>query len=479
MSTKSVNKEKGMGFALVFAGLMFFYNPCVNLLDFLPDMFGALLIYLGLRKQACVDGYFEEARKLSFYLVFLYAAKFAFSFSVLANSDNALPYTFISSVLELIFLLVFFHKLFAGFEYTLMRSTGGMQNVRTNEPYAFSMIFVIVKCVGVVLVELFELITQGTDYDLSANAAYYASLASVKKYAVLLCIIVQVILGIIFIIQMSHFFRCVKKHPCYCREMQNKYLEDVSVNKNKHLNKTLSAAYIIMIVAMVFAADFMIDGMDFLPDAVTSLLVVLSFYVLTYAGDYVKLPKTASLLLVAAGMASTAFYSYVNPERFNILSKERSMVENHSVGFFENSNSVMITATVGFIFVAVFIYAMIKWVSCNRKIYEKELMGNHDRKLLTVSVLSCISVVIKAISATVEAASAYIATDRAVSLFLSDRPVLTEQRMAERISSDEKIALFVNLENISFVISFFAVMFVIFALFNIFALKSEVVKEEK
>ena len=106
-------------------------------------------------------------------------------------------------------------------------------------------------------------------------------------------------------------------------------------------------------------------------------------------------------------------------------------------------------------------------------------MGNHDRKLLTVSVLSCISVVIKAISATVEAASAYIATDRAVSLFLSDRPVLTEQRMAERISSDEKIALFVNLENISFVISFFAVMFVIFALFNIFALKSEVVKEEK
>ena len=478
MSTKSINKEKGMGFALIFTGFMFFFNPCVNLLDVIPDMFGALLIYLGLRKQACVDGYFEEARKISLYLVFLYLAKFAFSFSVLANSDNSLPYTFISSVLELIFLIPFFHKLFAGFEYTLMRCDGGMKNVRINEPYAFSMIFVVVKCVGVVLVEFFELLTQGTDYDLSANAAYYASVASVKKYAILLCFVIQLILGIIFIIQMSHFFISVKKHPRYCIEMQNKYLEDVSVNKSKHLNKTLSAAYIIMIVAMVFAADFMIDGMDFSPDAVTSLLVVLSLYVLTYVGDYIKMPKAASVLLVAAGVASTAFYSYVNPERFNILSKEHSMFGNHSEGFFESSDAVMITATVGFIFAAAFIYALVKWISCNKNIYEKELMGNHDRKLLTVSVLSCVVVVLKAILTTVETASAYIATDSVVSLFLSDRPVLTEQRMVERIASDDKIALFVKLENISFVISFFAVVFVIFAIFNTFALKSEVVKEE-
>ncbi|MBQ8758581.1 MAG: hypothetical protein IJZ20_02715, partial [Clostridia bacterium] len=232
------------------------------------------------------------------------------------------------------------------------------------------------------------------------------------------------------------------------------------------------------IAATVFAADMLAEGMDLLPDAVTALLVVLSFYVLTYVGDYVKMPRLASVILVIGGVASTVFYSYVNPERFNILSKELSMFKNHSDGFFNNADSVMITASVGFLFAAAYIYAIIKWIECNRQIYKTELMVNHDRKLLSVGVLSCAAVVIKAVSHTVDAACAHIATNDAVSLFLSDRAVLTQKRMAERIASDKNIELFVNLENISFAVSFFAVIFVIFAVFNTFALKAEVVKEE-
>lgn len=479
MSENIKTKNGRISFALVLAGLMFFFNPCVNIFDVIPDMFGALLIYLGLRKPAVVDGYFEDARKLSFYLVFVYLAKFAFSFTVLSNPDNSLPYTFIFSVAELIFLIAFFHKLFAGFEYTVMRSSEDRKGVRTNEPYAFSMIFVIVKCVGVVLVELFELITQGGDYDLSANAAYYANIAGMKKYAVLLCLIVQLILGVIFIIQMNKFFKAVKKHSEYREELYCKYIDEISVNRPKHINKTLSASYSLMITAVVFVADMLLDGFDLLPDVVTAFLMILSLYVLTYAGDYIRMPKAASVFLAVSGVACTVFYSYVNPEKFYILAKERSIFENHSNGFFENGNSVMITACFGFAFAAAFIYALSKWISCNRKIFEKELMGNHDRKLLTVSVLTGAAVVLKGVCAAVEAYIAHIATRESVSLFISDRAFLTEQRMNERIASDESIALFTTLEGVSFVLSFFAIAFVVFAVFNIFALKAEAVKEDK
>ena len=478
MSTETRVKKEKIGFALVFTGLMFFFNPCVNLFDIFPDMAGALLIYLGLRKQAATDGYFEDARKISLYLVFLYVCKFGFTYSVLSNPNNSLPYTFIFSVLELIFLIPFFHKLFSGFEYTLMRTEGGRFNVRTNEPYAFSMIFVVVKCVGVVLVELFELITQGSDLDLSANAAYYISLANTKKYAVLMCIVIQLILGIIFIYQMSKFFRQIKKHPCYYKELSAKYQAEISVNRTKHLNKTLSAAYTVLIVGVLFLLDVFLEGFDVLPDVLTALGVVISFCVLTYVGSYVKIPVISLVVLAFSGTLSTAFSMYVTPESFYLLSKERSFFENHSNGFYENTNSVIITGAVGLIFAVSFIYVIIKWIGCNRTIYERELMGNHDRKLLTVSVLSCVSAVLKAVSMTIDAYVTHIATKPTVSDFISDRPVLTAERMAQRISEDAFVTLYSKLENVSFVISFFAVAFVVFAVFNIFALKSETVKND-
>ncbi len=476
---EKVNTGKSkISFGMVFAGLLFFVNPCVNLVDILPDMFGCLLIYMGLQKQAVVDGYFEDTRKMSFYLVFIYLLKFAFSFSVLSNPKNSLPYTFISSVIELIFLFVFFHKLFAGFEYTFMRISGDRKEVGINESYFISMVFVSVKCIVTCAVELFELATQGGDLDLSANAAFYASIAGAKKYAILLSIFVQLVLGIIFAVKMAKFFSAVRKHPVFCNELAEKYSKEISENKTKHLNKTLSAAYILAVLSVVFIADLSLEGFDLLPDVFTSIFLIISFFVLSSVGDYVKVPRFATVFLGVTGIVSTIFFAYVNPESFYLLAKEKSMFTWHSEGFFNSINSVYITAAVSGLFAAAVIYAVVCWIGCNRKIYKHELMGNHDRKLLTVGVMISLSAVLKAVSASVGTLLTYVATKPVVSDFISTRPVMTAQKMAESIASDSDIALFANLENVSFFVSFFAIVFVIFAFFNTFALKAEAVKEE-
>lgn len=479
MSTSAELRKNKVGFALVFTGFLFLFNPCVNILDVLPDMFGFLLIYAGLKKQSAVDGYFEDARKISLYLIFVYIAKFGATFLVLSNPKNSLPDTFIFTVLELIFLIPFFHKLFAGFEYTLMRTTGGNKEVRTNEPYAISMIFCIVKCVGVMLVEFYELITQGTDFDLRADAAFYASLANTKKYAMLLCVLVQLILGVIFMYQMCVFFRKLKKHPYYYKELSEKYSAEMAVNRTKHLNNALSVSNTLYIIGIVFVADMLLEGFDILPDVLTALFIILSFYTLTHVGSYIKMPVLPSCLIAVTGIISTALGAYVNPEAFYLLSKEFSMFEHHSEGFYATGNAVVITAAVNLAFVLSFIYAVIVWIKQNRQIYEKELLGNHDRKLLTVGVLSGVSVILKAVSRTVDAVISHMATNEAVSEFISDRPVLTAQRMAGRIAENENVKMFTSFENISFVVAFFAIIFVVFAVFNTFALKAEVVKNNK
>ena len=43
---KARRASRPLGFGLVFAGLCFFFNPYVAVIDVLPDFIGALLIYL-------------------------------------------------------------------------------------------------------------------------------------------------------------------------------------------------------------------------------------------------------------------------------------------------------------------------------------------------------------------------------------------------------------------------------------------------
>lgn len=477
----SNTKKNGskVGFKLVFVGLLFFFNPCVNIFDVFPDVFGAILIYLGLRKQAYIDGYFEDARKLSFYLIFVYFAKLCFSLTIFSNPGNSLPYTFIASVVELIFLLTFIHKLFSGFEYTLMRSTGKMDRIRTNEPYAFAMIFSVVKCVGVVVVELFELLTQGGDLDLSANANYYYSLANSKKYAIVLCVFIQLVLGIIYIFMMSGFFRSIKKHPTYLKELSEKYNEDLSVNKSKHISLSLSAGYILMILSVIFVYDLYIEGFDVLPDVFIWVFMLLSFIVMKSAVGYVKLPVVSLVLFAVISIVQTGFSAFVNPERFIILSEQLSMFEYHSSGFFKSFNAVVVTASISLAIAGIFIIMVYKWICANKLIYQKELLGNHDRKLVTVAILSVLGMVVKGICNTLEAACAVLAQRSTVASFISDRPVLTEEAMTELISSSQDVATFVSIENAVFVLSLLAIIFVVFSVFNIFALKSQVLKDEK
>ena len=59
------SRNNKVSFGLVLTGLIFFFNPCVQLFDVYPDLIGALFIYVGLKKASETDGYFDDARKIS------------------------------------------------------------------------------------------------------------------------------------------------------------------------------------------------------------------------------------------------------------------------------------------------------------------------------------------------------------------------------------------------------------------------------
>ena len=107
-----------MGFRMIFAGLLFFFNPCINLFDIFPDFIGCILISSGLYKLSDVEGRFFAARQISNRLIAIYLSKlFFWVYAAGSWKDGFLPLTFIYAVIEIIMMIGLCTSLYGGIEY--------------------------------------------------------------------------------------------------------------------------------------------------------------------------------------------------------------------------------------------------------------------------------------------------------------------------------------------------------------------------
>lgn len=467
------------GFGLVFAGLVFFMNPVTQLFDVMPDFIGALLIYAGLKKPALADGYFEDARKLSLYLFWLYAVKTVFSFSLFSNPGNALPFTFISGVAEIIFVCAFFHKLYMGFDYTFMRNNRNSSVYDVNSVYIMSVIFTISKNVLAFLPEMLEFEKQNEDIYLSANHAYTMSAIKLKPYAIILALFVQMILGIIFVIKTGALFKAVRKDSGYVDTIINKAHGQIAENRKKYTKKALGTSCTFFAFAVVFFADVHIEGMDVLPDVLSVICIIIAFAYICRINPDVRFPKILCVMSLIFGGIYTAVSYYVRPEIFELLSGERAAFENHSVDFWLSGKNAANYSLLSVIFSISLVVMIIRLIISYQRLYKSEDMGNHDRKLLTSLVLSCLAVVFKAGCVFFDSCAAHLATGTEVERFISGRTRMTSEWMSEQIESNTRIAQFVSVDNFGIAFMYITIALVVFAVFNIISLKMNITGEEK
>lgn len=473
-----VKNTKSISFGMVFAGLIFFSNPTVALHDFLPDVIGALLVYAGLRKAADADDYFYDARKLAKYLVFLYLGKLVFSFMLFSDSRNSLPFTFISGVLEIIFVLWFFSKLYNGFEYTATRLGDGKTAVLKTDVYTCSVIFTVSKAVIVFLPELLELARQTDGPDLSANANYKMSIAQLKPFAILFSVFVQLILGIIFVMYTARFFRAVKKDAKYREKLHEKYKTEHELNKTVYTNKALKAGFFMLIASAVFTVDFSVEGVDVLPDVFAALFAAAAFLYISQVKTLCKKCVAAVAAFSAASVLSTAFSLYVSPEIFELFSGEKAAFAPQSKVFLDSFAALPVTLAVCVLCAASAVYMYACFVKHNKQVYKAELLGNHDRKLLPVFVLGIASAVSKYIVVLFNTVKAKIAYIPEVSEYIKVKYRMNAEGIRNAAYENADIALFERIDGILFALELVTAALVVLLIFNIFALRTDVVKEE-
>ena len=284
-----------MGFGLIFAGTLFFLNFNVGIVDFLPDVIGCLFIIAGLDKLRDLDGRFEYSHRLTGYMTAYFALKLVIS---VIQRNYTLPLTFMASVIETVYLIVFFNSLYGAVEYTAERHGGKFmtktvterrKNPKTGETESvpkvidlanraavMSFIFAIAKGVLTFLPETVELIGQKDELDLSYNAVRFSA-ALAKPPVMLACYTAVIVAAICYIVIVGGYFRRIRKDSIYIGSLKKVYSEEILTDTKLFTERAISRGFVFIFAGLVFLCNFHIDSVDVLPNAVGYILMFFGF----------------------------------------------------------------------------------------------------------------------------------------------------------------------------------------------------------
>ena len=113
--------KKFLGLGLVCASFFFLFNPSISVIDFLPDVFGYLLMCLGVSQLADLNYHFEEAKKNFRKMLIVSAVQLGsilLLFGMVTGRDRPtalLLVSFLVATAELVFLTKAYNEFFEGF----------------------------------------------------------------------------------------------------------------------------------------------------------------------------------------------------------------------------------------------------------------------------------------------------------------------------------------------------------------------------
>ncbi len=293
-----------MGFSLILAGLVFFFNPCVNIFDILPDFIGAILIAIGLHRLSDVEDRFAEARRTSVIMIGVYIAKFLLSFYLMARwKSGLLPFTFIFSAGEALLFVIFFTKLFGAIEYMANLHDGDRCLPLVSDTAKFSIFFSLIKVALAFIPEAFAL-EKEQSLDFSFDASPLPTLTEAKPFAVFLFTIIVLGLGVYFLFVNVRFFRTVISDKIFISNLRDIYRQRVLLDEKLVAARKFRRYFMLLMFGMAFLFDFTVDAVNILPDFVGYTFIFIGFLCIG-AGA-----KRATILYPLLMISSVASYIY-------------------------------------------------------------------------------------------------------------------------------------------------------------------------
>ena len=297
--------KKRLGCGYFIAAVIFLSNPCINIIDILPDFFGYLFLLAGLSKWADLCPNTADAvqniKKLRWFMLIKLIAVVLVP---MVDDTYVLVFTFGFAVIELIYAIPAASRIFDGLEYfgTRFNSRSVFMNLKSLR--MLTMVFYFVKSFFCVLPELCSL--SSFEYSGYITSGVQIDFATYKTPLVVLNLFIWALIGILWLINVIPYISRVSKDTSFLERVLHDYDLEVTQNVGLAFRRTLRFSVTLIIAGIVFFPNLWIDGVNVIPTFIGAIFLIAAMVKLS---KMTTMPKTAIISQIVFAVVSMVSYA--------------------------------------------------------------------------------------------------------------------------------------------------------------------------
>ncbi|MCQ2431502.1 MAG: hypothetical protein MJ175_02735 [Clostridia bacterium] len=304
----------GWGFGWIAAGLVFLANPLVNVIDILPDAIGWLFMVIGLTRFSYMREDMAAVRHKALILTAVSVLKLlpmawslggASRYPLAAEPTMVLTYTFVFSVLELIYGIPVMTELFR-----ILASAGPLDDTRRAVKKSGALPgravrFLILRAVCSILPELVYL--RSTEYLGDVIYGVVIDIRDYRKYLVVFFAVIAGVAGFVFLIRCLSFLRCAAKNENYRAALDVLAGARAEEMRCRSILERFVLIFVFFMIGAVFFCHVSVESISFLPDAAG---VLFSWIAVLLMKKFIRIPKGFLLGTVPVFLLTLAYDGY-------------------------------------------------------------------------------------------------------------------------------------------------------------------------
>ena len=316
MTTDNNRKKISFSFLMIAVAALFLFNANINIIDFIPDIVGYLLICIALRRLSDLNEDVAISAKFFGYMIISEVCKmlcliWLFGLSSFSERDTGtLLFAFAFAVVDALLLYNAFNKLFGGlitlgYSYdntSVLGSKRARGRSYTEKIRSSTLFFVFFKAAMYTLPEFSNLVAN--DYDESSG------LVELYEYIGLMramSFVIVTVAGIVWLVKMFRYFSRVSRDIAFKEALKTAYERNILPQTGLFVKKDTKAAFLLMSIASVLMIDFRLESFNVIPDALGAILFLVSLLLLA---RHIRIKK-APIVAVTITYIVTSLAAYV------------------------------------------------------------------------------------------------------------------------------------------------------------------------
>ena len=294
-----------MGFGFLLAGVIFLFDPFINIFDILPDVIGYALMAYGLSRLSDLELKAAEAKRRIMSALFVAAGRIgviALSFVMEFDATLVLVFAFSLATLEIFFVIPAFNMLFEALPYSCMRFSEKTINDKAENLQKVTPVFIVVRAICAVVPQLTVLTNEygyvGEETGLEGSGVIAVALMAI-------CAIVSLVFGILWLSMALPYFKSLRDNRELNEYFLERYSAEVETDEVLHIRRSIKRFTALVFASIFFFICIPIDEFYITPDFFVPALLLLAFYFAKkYTADY---KKTVGLCAVASVVTLAAY----------------------------------------------------------------------------------------------------------------------------------------------------------------------------